>query len=126
MKRHKTRYNRKFDVNNHTISIDLFSQCVTSNPQKRSYRKKLCKVVFSNEVKDNNNREFIQIYFSSMRAAAVFIANHIDNNVVKFNIFGKQYDVHRAVLSCNYKLYTIYSIDDKDVWEMFIESSANE
>lgn len=121
MKRHKTKYNRKFDVNNHTVSIDLISQCVTSNPQERSYRKKLCKVVFSNEVKDNN-REFIQIYFSSMRAAAVFIANHIDNNVVKFNIFGKQYDVHRAVLSCNYKLYAVDSIDGKDILEAVLRA----
>ena len=125
MKRHKIRYNRKFSVNNHTVNIDLLSQCVTSNPQERSYRKKLCKVVFSNPVKDNN-REFIQIYFSSMRAAAVFIANHIDTNVVKFNMFGKQYLAHLTVLSCNYKLYTIDSIDDKYVWDAFIESSYNE
>lgn len=114
MKRHKTRYSRKFDVNNHIVNIDLISQCVTSNPQERSYRKKLCKVVFSNPVKDNNI-EFIQIYFSSMRAAIVFIVNHIDTHIIKFNIFGKQYDVHRTVLSCNYKLYDIYSIDCKDI-----------
>lgn len=113
MKRHKTRSYRKFDVNNHIVNIDLISQCVTSNPQERSYRKKLCKVVFSNPVKDN--REFIQIYFSSMRAASVFIANHIDTHTMKFNIFGKQYDACRTVLSSNFKLYDIYSIDDKDI-----------
>lgn len=115
MKRHKTRYSKNFDVGNHIVNIELFTQCVTSNPQERSYRKKLCKVVFSNPVKDGN-REFIQIYFSSMRAAAVFIANHIDTHIMKFNIFGKQYDAYYgAVLSCNYKLYDIYSVSDKDV-----------
>lgn len=114
MKRHKTRYSKKFDVGNHIVNIELFTQCVTSNPQERSYRKKLCKVVFSNPVKDGN-REFIQIYFSSMRAAAVFIANHIDTHIMKYNIFGKQYDAYYgAVLSCNYKLYTLYSVSDKD------------
>ena len=56
MKRHNIRYNREFNVNNHTVSIELISQCVTSNQQERSYRKKLCKVVFSNTVKDDNNR----------------------------------------------------------------------
>lgn len=121
MKRHKTKYSKEFDVGNHIVNIELFTQCVTSNPQERSYRKKLCKVVFSNEVKDNN-REFIQIYFSSMRAAAVFIANHIDNNAMKFNIFGKQYDVHRAVLSCNYKLYAVDSIDGKDILEAVLRA----
>ena len=125
MKRHKTRYSRKFDVNSHIINIELISQCVTSNPQERSYRKKLCKVTFSNPVKDGD-REFIQIYFSSMRAAAVFIANHIDTNVTKFNMFGKRYLAHLTVLSCNYKLHTIYSIDDKYVWDAFIESNNNE
>lgn len=115
MKRHKTRYSLEFDVNNYIVNIDLLSQCVTSNPQERSYRKKQCKVTFSNPVKDNN-REFIQIYFSSMRAAAVFIANHIDTHIMKFNIFGKQYDAYYGtVLSCNYKLYDIYSVSDKDV-----------
>lgn len=118
MKRHKTRYSRKFDVNNHIVNIDLISQCVTSNPQERSYRKKLCKVVFSNPVEDNN-REFIQIYFSSMRAASVFIANHIDTHIMKFNIFGKQYDACRTVLSSNFKLYDIYSIDGKDILIQF-------
>ena len=114
MKKHKTRYSRKFDVNNHIVNIDLISQCVTSNLQERSYRKKLCKVIFSNAFK--NNREFIQIYFSSMRAAAIFIANHIDTHIMKFNIFGKQYDAYYGtVLSCNYKLYTIYSVSNKDV-----------
>ena len=124
MKRHKIRYNRKFNVNNHTVNIELISQYVTSNPQEKSYRKKLCKVVFLNAVKDN--KEFIQIYFSSMRAAAAFIANHIDNNVVKFNMFGKQYLVHLTVLSCNYKLHTIYNVDDKYVWDAFIESNCSE
>lgn len=115
MKRHKTRYNKEFDVNNHIVNIDLLSQCVTSNPQERSYRKKQCKVTFSNPVKDSN-REFIQIYFSSMRAAVVFIVNHIDTHTMKFNIFGKQYDAYYGtVLSCNYKLYTIYSVSNKDV-----------
>ena len=115
MKRHKTRYSKKFDVNNHIVNIDLLSQCVTSNPQERSYRKKLCKVVFSNAVKDNN-KEFIEIYFSSMRAAAVFIASHIDTYTMKFNIFGKQYDAYyRTALLCNYKLYTIYNVSSKDV-----------
>lgn len=117
MKRHKTRYSRNFDVNNHIVNIDLISQCVTSNPQERSYRKKLCKVVFSNPMKDNI--EFIQIYFSSMRAASVFIANHIDTHIMKFNILGKQYDASRTVLLCNYKLYDIYSIDDKDILIQF-------
>lgn len=116
MKRHKTRYNRKFNVNNHAVVIDLMSQCVTSNPQERSYRKKLCKVVFSNAIKDNN-REFIELHFSSMRAATVFITNHTDTNSMKLNIFGKRYPAHLIVLLCNYKLYTIYSIDSKDVWE---------
>lgn len=116
MKRHKTSYNRKFDVNNHIVNIDLISQCVTSNPQERSYRKKLCKIVFSNAVKDNNI-EFIQIYFSSMRAAAIFIADHIDANTIKFNIFGKQYDTHRTVLLCNFKLYTIDSIDNINMFD---------
>lgn len=125
MKRHKTRYSKKFDVNNHIVNIELFTQCVTSNPQERSYRKKLCKVTFSNPVKDGN-REFIQIYFSSMRAAAVFIANHIDADILKLNIFGRQYFTHLTVLSCNYKLYTINGIDNKDVWEAFIESGGNE
>jgi hypothetical protein len=115
MKRHKTRSYRKFNLNNHIVNIDLLSQCVTSNPQERSYRKKLCKVVFSNPVKDGN-REFIQIYFSNMRAAAVFIANHIDTHIMKFNIFGKQYDAYYGtVLSCNYKLYNLYSVSNKDV-----------
>ena len=125
MKRHKTRYSRKFDVNSHIVNIDLISQCVTSNPQEKSYRKKLCEVTFLNAVKDNN-REFIQIYFSSMRAAAVFIANHIDTGSMKFNIFGKQYLSHMTVISCNYKLCAINSIDNKDVWDTFIESSINE
>lgn len=115
MKRHKTRYSKEFDVNNHIVNIELFTQCVTSNPQEKSYRKKLCKVTFSNPVKDGN-REFIQIYFSSMRAAAVFIANHIDTHTMKFNIFGKQYDAHYGtVLSCNYKLYLYHNVSNKDV-----------
>lgn len=118
MKRHKTRDSKRFDVNNYIVNIDLLSQCVTSNPQERSYRKKLCKVVFSNLVKDNNI-EFIQIYFSSMRAATIFIANHIDTHTMKFNIFGKQYDACRTVLSSNFKLYDIYSIDDKDILIQF-------
>lgn len=117
MKRHKTRYSRKFDVNNHIVNIDLISQCVTSNPQERSYRKKLCKVVFSNPVEDNI--DFIQIYFSSMRAAVIFIANHINTHTMKFNIFGKQYDAYRTVLSSNFKLYDIYSIGDKDILMKF-------
>ncbi len=119
MRRHKIRYSRKFNVNNHTIGIDLFSQCVTSNPQERSYRKKLCKVTFLDVVKENG-REYVQINFSDMRAATVFIVNHIGIDSMKFNIFGKQYLVHLTVLSCNYKLYTIGSIDDKYVWESFI------
>ena len=123
MKRHKTRYSKKFDVNNHIVNIELFTQCVTSNPQERSYRKKLCKVTFSNPVKDDN-REFISIYFSNMRAAAVFISNHISSDSLKFNIFGKPYLAHITVLSCNYKLYTINSIDHKDIWETFIESNV--
>lgn len=115
MKRHKTRYSLKFDVGGHIVNIDLLSQCVTSNPQERSYRKKLCKVVFSNHVKDGN-RELIEFCFSNMRAAAVFIANHIDNHIMKYNIFGKQYDAYYGImLSCNYKLYTVYSVSDKDV-----------
>ena len=115
MKRHKTRYSLKFDLNNHIVNVELFSQCVTSNPQEKSYRKRLCEVVFSNLVKDGN-REFIKIHFSNMRAAAVFIANHIDTHIMKFNIFGKQYDAYYGtVLSCNYKLYTIYSVSNKDV-----------
>lgn len=118
MKRHKARSYKKFDVNNHIVNIDLLSQCVISNPQERSYRKKLCKVVFSNPVK-NGNREYIQIYFSSMRAAAVFIANHIDTNTMKFNIFREQYDIRRTVLSCNFKLYDIYSIDIKNILMQF-------
>lgn len=118
MKRHKTRLCRKFDVNNHIVNIDLISQCITSNTQERSYRKKLCKVVFSNLVKDNNI-EFIQIYFSSMRAATIFIANRIDVHTTKFNIFGKQYDACRTVLSSNFKLYDIYSIDNKDILIQF-------
>jgi hypothetical protein len=118
MKRHKTRYSQKFNVNNHIVNIDLVSQCVTYNPQERSYRKKLCKVVFSNLVKDNNI-EFIQIYFSSMRAATIFIANRIDVHTMKFNIFGKQYDACRTVLSSNFKLYDIYSIDGKDILIQF-------
>lgn len=125
MKRHKTHDNQKFDVNNHIVNIELFSRCVTSNPQEKSYRKKLCKVTFSNPVKDNNI-EFMQIYFSNMRAAAVFIADHIDTHTMKFNIFGKQYSAHTTALSNNYKLYAIYSIDNKDVWETSIESSINE
>lgn len=125
MKRHKTRYSRKFYVNSHVVVIDLFSQCVTSNPQEKSYRKKLCKVTFLDTIKDGN-RKFIQISFSNMRAAAIFIANHIDIDTMKFNIFGKQYLAHLTVLSCNYKLYTIYSIGDKDVWDTFIENSINE
>lgn len=124
MKRHKTRYSRKFDVNNHIVNIDLISQCVTSNPQERSYRKKLCKVIFSNLVKDNS-AEFIQIYFSSMRAAAVFISNHINAHTMKFNIFEKQYDACRTVLSCNYKLYDIYSVDHKTVLRAILESSCS-
>lgn len=115
MKRHKTRYSLKFDLNNHIVNVELFSQCVTSNPQEKSYRKRLCEVVFSNLVKDGN-REFIKIHFSNMRAAAVFIANHIDTHIMKFNIFGKQYDAYYGtVLSCNYKLYTVYSVSNKDV-----------
>lgn len=115
MKRHKTRYSLKFDLNNHIVNIDLLSQCVTSNPQEKSYRKKICEVIFSNLVKDGN-REFIKIHFSNMRAAAVFIANHIDTHIMKFNIFGKQYDAYYGtVLSCNYKLYTVYSVSNKDV-----------
>ena len=113
MKRHKTRCNRKFNVNNRIVNIELVSQCVTSNPQERSYRKKLCKVTFLDSVKDNN-RKFIQIYFSSMRAAAVFIVNHFDFHTMKFNIFGEQYCASMTVLSCNYKLYVIHSISDKD------------
>ena len=114
MKRHKTKYNRKFNVNNHIVSIDLFSQCVTSNPQEKSFRKKQCKVVFLDTVKEDE-REYTQIYFTNMRAAAVFIANHINTDTTKFNIFGKQYCTSMIVLSCNYKLYTSYSIDNKDV-----------
>lgn len=119
MKRHKTKYSQEFAVNNHIINVDLISQCVTSNPQEKSYRKKLCEVTFLNAVKDNN-REFIQIYFSSMRAAAVFIVNHIDTSSMKFNIFGKQYISYMTMLWCNYKLCAINSIDNKDVWDTFI------
>ena len=39
MKRHKTRYNRKFNISNNIVNIVLFSQCITSNPQEKSYRK---------------------------------------------------------------------------------------
>jgi len=125
MRRHKTRYSRKFDVSNHVVSIDLFSQCVTSNPQDRSYRKRLCKVTFLDAVKDSG-REYVQICFTDMRAAAVFIANHVDTDSMKLNIFGKQYLANLTVLSCNYKLYTINSIDDNDVWDTFIESCIDE
>ena len=123
MKKHRLWYNRKFNVNSHVMTIDLFSQCVTSNPQQRSYRKKLCKVTFSNTIEEND-REYVQICFTDMRAAVVFITNHIDTNSMKLNIFGKQYLVHLTVLSCNYKLYIINSVDNKDVWETFIESNA--
>lgn len=116
MKRHKTRYSKEFDVNNHKITIDLFSQCVTSNPQERSYRKKLCKIVFLDAVKENG-REYAQIYFSNMRAAAVFISNHIDLESMKLNVFGKLYVARMTVLSCNYKMYTINSIDGRDPWD---------
>ena len=112
MKRHKTRYSLKFDVNNLIVNIELFSQCVTSNPQEKSYRKKLCKLVLSNTV--NCNREYIELYFSNMKYAAVFIANHINTNAMKFNIFGKKYDANNTVLVCNYKLYTIYSVLNKE------------
>lgn len=115
MKRHKTRYSKKFDVNNHRITIDLFSQCVTSNPQEKSYRKKLCKIVFLDAVKENG-REYTQIYFSNMRAAAAFISNHIDLDSMKLNVFGNLYSSIMAVLSCNYKMHTINSIDGRDPW----------
>lgn len=124
MKRHKTRYSLKFDLNNHIVNVELFSQCVTSNPQEKSYRKRLCEVVFSNLVKDGN-REFIKIHFSNMRAATVFIANHINTHIMKFNIFGKQYDAYYGTaLSCNYKLYTVYSVSDKDVLGSILESNV--
>jgi hypothetical protein len=125
MKKHSLWYNRKFNVNNHAVVIDLFSRCTAFNPQEKSYRKKLCKVIFLDSVK-KNNKEYVQICFSSMRAAVVFITNHIDTNSMKLNIFGKQYLAHLTVLSCNYKLHTINSIDNKDVWETFIESNLNE
>lgn len=125
MKRHKTRYNLKFNVNNHALDFELISRCVTSNPQEKSYKRKLCTVTFSDAVKENS-RERIQINFKDIRAVAVFIANHIDADILKLNIFGKQYLTHLTVLLCNYKLYTIYSIDDKDVWGTFIESCTNE
>lgn len=37
MKRHKTRYNLKFDVNNYIVNIELLSQCITSNPKEHLY-----------------------------------------------------------------------------------------
>lgn len=125
MKRRKIKYNRKFNVNNCSLDFELISRCVTHNPQEKSYRSKLCTVIFSDTVKDNS-RERIRISFKDMRAAAVFISNHIDADILKLNIFGKRYFTHLTTLSCNYKLYTIYSIDNKDVWETFIESSINE
>lgn len=115
MKRHKTRDNRKFEVSNHTVNIDLFTQCDTSNPQERSYRKKQCKLVFLDDPKENG-REYTQIYFTNMRAAIVFIANHIDLDTMKFNVFGKSYLSRMAFLSCNYKLHTINSVDCRDPW----------
>jgi hypothetical protein len=115
MKRHKTRYSKKFDVNNHIVNIELFTQCVTSNQQEKSYRKKLCKVVFLDAVKENG-REYTQIYFSNMRAAAVFISNHIDLDSMMLNVFGNLYASIMTVLSCNYKMYTINSIDGRDPW----------
>lgn len=113
MKRHKTRYNRKFDVNSHVVSVDLFTQCITENYQDRSYRKKQCKIVFLEAPKENGC-ECTQIYFTNMRAAAVFIANHIDLDSMKLYVFGKSYMARMTVLSCNYKMYTINSIDSVD------------
>lgn len=119
MRRHKTRYSKKFEVNNHIVNIDLFSQCVTSNQQKRSYHKKQCKIVFLDESKENG-RTYTQMYFTNMRAAASFIANHIDLDAMKLSVFGKSYAVRMTVLSCNYKLYTINSIDGRDPWTVFV------
>lgn len=115
MKRHKTKDSKKFEVNNHIVNIDLFSQCVTSNPQERSYRKKLCKIVFLDAVNESG-REYTQIYFSNMRAAAVFISNHIDLESMKLNVFGRLYTARMTILSCNYKMYTINNIDSRDPW----------
>ena len=120
MKRHKTQYNKEFVVNNHTVNIELFSQCVTSNPQERSYRKKLCKVTFLGAV-INNKRKSVDINFSSMRAATVFIANKVDTHTMTIDVFGEQYCARTVVLLCNYKLYTIYSINNKDVWMQSLE-----
>lgn len=119
MKKHKTHDNRNFEVNSHTVNVDLFTQCVTSNPQERSYHKKQCKLIFLDDPKENG-REYTQIYFTNMRAAVVFIANHIDLGSMKFNAFGKSYLVRMAFLSCNYKLYAINNIDGRDPWANFI------
>ena len=87
--------------------------------KKRSYHKKQCKIVFLNEPKENG-RKYTQIYFTSMRAAASFIANHIDLDSMKLSAFGKSYAARMTILSCNYKLYTINNIDGRDPWANFI------
>ena len=55
-----------------------------------------------------------------MRAAASFIANHIDLDSMKLSAFGKSYAARMTILSCNYKLYTINNIDGRDPWANFI------
>lgn len=122
MKRHKSKHNQVFNVNDHRIDVELTSQCVTSNPQERSYRKKQCKIVFLDAVKDSG-KEYIQIYFSNMRSAAVFIANHIDSESMRLNVFGNQYLANMMMLICNYKIYAIYEIDGESTWKNII---ANE
>jgi hypothetical protein len=107
------------------VNIDLFTQRVTSNPQERSYSRKQCKVIFLDEPKENG-REYTQIYFTNMRASVAFIDSHIDLDSMKFNAFVKSYVARTIVLSCNYKLYTINSIDGKDPWASLIGAAYNE
>ena len=119
MKRHKTRYSRKFNISNNIVDIVLFSQCVTSNPQERSYRKKQCEVVLAKDI-DKTNTEHIKLGFINMRAAAVFILNNIDRSTMTINVFGNKYNAN-LVIDSNYKLYCIESIifnDTNKVWSI--------
>lgn len=110
MIRNKAKSNQFFELDNHVITFGLFSRCITSKPQEHSYHKKLSKVVFLDNVKDDKH-EYLTITFSNMKAATHFITNHANIDTMKIELFGKAYNSHLVILTRNYKTYTIESID---------------
>ena len=114
MIRNKAKSNQFFELDNHVITFGLFSRCITSKPQERSYHKKLSKVVFLDNVKDDKHED-ITITFSNMKAEAIFITNHVHTDTMKIDFLEKTYNSHLVILTRNYKTYTIESIDGNDI-----------